>query len=120
MVRTTASAVKQILETDLDDITIDAFITGANIMVTETLGGEGISDALLEEIERWTTAHMIASTRERQAVEEEAGPARQRFPNRFGMGFNQSTYGQMVISLDTTGKMAKAWTKPITLTAIKT
>ena len=76
MARTTIDLLKDILDdTELSDPILTSYITGANTFVTGVLSGEGLSTALLAEIERWIAAHMIASTRERMAEKEGAGGA---------------------------------------------
>ena len=65
MARTTATEVKQIMDNcDLDDAIVDVYIVGANALVTSILGDDStIGATLLSEVEKWMTAHMIASTR---------------------------------------------------------
>lgn len=106
--RTTSADVKAILDnTELTESQIIAYITSANIMVTQILGTTLIDD-VLKEIERWLSAHMIATTRERQASKEEAGTAKVEYTGKWGQGLSSTSYGQMVISLDTTGAMKNA------------
>lgn len=107
--RTTAAEVKEIMETNLSDAIIDAYILSANALVTKLLDFEssGLTDTLMKEIERWLTAHLIASTRERQAKTEEAGGAKVVYAGNSNLGLDSTTYGQMVKILDTTGIMAK-------------
>jgi hypothetical protein len=105
--RTTAAEVKNILDnTSLSDAVIDAYIASANTFVTETLGGQSLSDDLLENIEMWVTAHMIVTTRERVASKEGAGTAFINYAGQWGIGLNGSTYGQMAIALDTSLTLA--------------
>lgn len=105
MARVTAADVKAILDdTTLKESTINVFITSAHTMVDEVLG-TGETD-VLKEIERWLTAHMIVVTRERQAIREEAGTVRIDYSGVFGAGLNSTTYGQMVLALDTTKAMS--------------
>ena len=120
MARTTAAEVKQILDdSSLTDTEVDAFITGANALVTEVLGDDTtITDILKEEIERWLTAHMISTTRERMAAEEGAGGAKIKYTGQYGENLSSSPYGQMVITLDATGKMAALGGKSASVTAI--
>jgi hypothetical protein len=103
-VRVTAVDVKAIIDTELKTSVIDAYITSANTMVNNVLG-TGTTDNL-KEIERWLTAHMIALTKERQAIREEAGGTRVDYSGTFGEALKSTTYGQMVSTLDTSGKMA--------------
>ena len=106
--RVEADNVSAILDnTELTDAQIDVYITSANIMVTQILGTT-LDDDVLAEIERWLAGHMIAITRERQALEEKAGGAEIIYTGKYGMALSSTSYGQMVLALDTTGEMAKA------------
>ena len=119
MARTTATAVKQILETDLTDTELEAFISGATEVVTEVIGSDtSLSGDLKTEIERWLTAHMIASTREQQLSEAEAGPASAKFQGKTGLGLDSTMYGQTVKMLDATGKFAALGGKMASMTAV--
>ena len=118
MARVTATEVKQILDdSELDDTIVDAFIKGANALVNQSLG-TGTSD-LLTEIERWIAAHLIASTRERQAKKEGAGGASIEYTGVYGSNLALTSYGQMALTLDTTGVLASLGGKSAKITAIK-
>jgi len=118
MARTTAAEVKMIIDTSLADATVDSYITGANLLVTEVLGSTSLPAELLEEIERWLTAHNIAMTRERMAKKEGAGGASIEYVGQSGMGLQATSYGQMVMTLDTSGKMTALARKPIKFYAV--
>jgi hypothetical protein len=116
-VRVTATEVKEILDdTTLLDAQVNPYITSANIMVNEVIG-TGTTD-ILKEIERWLTAHMITVTRERQASREEAGGARIDYVGAFGEGLKSTSYGQMVLALDTTNAFASLAGKAASIYAI--
>lgn len=123
MGRTTAEEVRQIMDDEIDitDTKIDAFIVGANAMVTELLGTDTtITDTLKEEIERWLTAHQIASTLERMVSKMGGGPApSMEFTGRWGEGLSSTPYGQHVLVLDSTGKMRNAGKRPARITAVE-
>jgi len=103
--RVVAADVKAILDnTELKESVINVFITSANTIVNTVLG-TGVTDNM-KEIERWLTAHLISLTRERQAIREEAGGTRIDYTGKFGEGLKATTYGQTVMLLDTTGKLA--------------
>ena len=111
-VRVTAAEVKMIIDTDLTDLVVDAFILGANVTVTEVLGSDtSITDAHKKEIERWLAAHLLAATREQQTQKAGAAGASITYQGQTGMGLNSTLYGQQVLALDTTGKMAGAMSK---------
>ena len=103
-VRVTATEVKQILDTDLTDPVIEVFINAANLTVTDALGSSTVlSSDQLKEIERWLTAHLIASTRDPQAESEKTGAASIKYQGRTAMGLDATFYGQQVKILDTSG-----------------
>ena len=117
-VRVTATEVKQILDDSaLSDTIVDAYITGANALVNDTLG-TGTTD-ILKQIELWLTAHMISCTRERMAKTEGAGGASITYIGEYGDALNSTPYGQMVLTLDTTGSMASLGLKKASTIAIK-
>lgn len=97
--------VRDIMETSLPDAQVEAYIGSANTYINSTLLGKGLSDALLAEIERWLSAHMIALTAERTTKKEEAGTAKVEYAGQFGKSFEATSYGQMVLALDTSGTL---------------
>ena len=121
MARTDADKVKMILETDLSDPIIDAYIEGATELVTSLLDDKGLTDDLMENIERWLTAHMITVTRSREAIRQKAGPAEQEFSDVFEKRLDSTSYGQMAMALDPTGTLAdlNAHRRPMRIHAIK-
>lgn len=115
--RTTIAEVKDILDdTELTDSVITAYITSASTMV-DTVLGTGTSD-ILKEIERWLAAHMISSTRERMALKEGAGGASITYTGTFGESLNGTSYGQMVLALDTTGAFAALTRRSVKIIAV--
>lgn len=119
MARTTSIEVKEILDTALTDAVVESYINIANAIVTDELSGSTLmSAAQLEEIERWLTAHMITSTKERMGKSEKLGDASITYTGEFGMGLDSTTYGQMVKFLDKTGALAAMGKKKITFKAI--
>jgi hypothetical protein len=117
MARVTATEVKGIIDTDLTDDAVNIYITSANVMVDNVLS---TSDTpILKEIERWLTAHMIASTKERQAKSEEAGGAKINYAGYYGDMLSSTSYGQQVMMLDVSGKFANLGKKAAMIFAIK-
>lgn len=108
MARTTATEVKAIMDNcTLSDTIIDAYITAANAVVTDVLGDDtDIGSTLLDEIEKWYSAHLVASTTHRQTAEEQLGDAKVKYAGQYGKGLEFTSYGQVVLQLDTTGKMS--------------
>jgi len=105
MARVTEAEVLAIMDTTLVAADITVFVTSANVMVDAVLG-TGTTN-ILKEIERWLAAHMASVTLERTAKKEEAGGAKIEYTGKFGDILKQTSYGQMVLALDTTGKMAE-------------
>lgn len=117
-VRTTVVAVKQIIETSLADAIIDAYIATASDLVDEIAAGADLGSTRLTDIEKWMTAHLIAMTRERQTTQELLGEASVKYAGEFGQGLKATTYGQMVLTLDTSGIFASKGKTKINITAI--
>jgi hypothetical protein len=120
--RTTATEVKQIIDTDLSDAIVEGFIASATALVDQAVSDDDnfadLSSALLGEIERWLTAHMLASTRVRQLVSGEAGGAKAVYQGKADMGLNATLYGQQVLAMDTTGYFASLGGKKVKLQAV--
>lgn len=103
----TAAEVKQIIPTTILDAVVEAYILAADELVNNVLAGSTtLSAALKKEIERWLTAHMIASTQERKEIEAGAGGAYIKYPDVYGEQLKSTSYGQMVLTLDTTNSFA--------------
>ncbi len=120
--RTTADKVRIILDTDLETLHLESYIEVANNLMNELFKNTTLSDGLLENIERWLAAHIIATSKEREAIQQKAGPAEQRFSDIYGKGLDSTSYGQMAIALDPTGILfdINAQRRPIKIRAIKT
>jgi len=108
MARVTASEVKEILETQLDDTIVDVFIIPANKLTdrVEAEDTESLLDATeLKEIERWLAAHFTA-IRDTRVSNEKAGSVSQGFQYKVDLNFNVTMYGQTALVLDVTGFLA--------------
>ena len=118
MSRTTEQNVKTVIETALETEDIQRLMAMANRMITNSLGSSGLDEALLTDIETWMTAHLIAVGKERQIASEKVHDVWITYQGKFGDFLRSTTYGQMVLSLDTTGTMdqatrKKAWIKAV-------
>ena len=100
--RTTAAAVEDVLDTDLSSGAVTKFVNTANLLVTEYLAGEGLTDSLLTEIETYVAAHLV-TLRDRRTATEGAGGVSFTYQGNFGMGLDSSQYGQTAQVLDSTG-----------------
>ena len=115
--RTTPTEVKEIYPTDMLDAAVQKYIDVANLIVTANVTC-GLAAATLEEIERWITAHLIASTQERQTKSERLGEAEVVYSGEYGPGLQSTTYGQTAMMLDTCGGLSSMGKKAIKMTAI--
>lgn len=120
MARTDATTVKSVMEsTGLSDSKIDGLINVANLMVTNNLTGKGLSTDTLKYIETYLVAHLIAIGPERQAMTEKVGAVSATYQGKFGDGLKLTTYGQMVIQLDTSGTMERLNKSKVRIRAVK-
>ena len=105
--RVTMIDIQAIMDIDSSITNIDAFIAGGNLFVNNALGGEGLPESLLKEIERHVVAHMVSSLDPR-AIRDKTEEVEVTYSGKYGMGLDSTAYGQMAILLDTTGNLAKS------------
>jgi hypothetical protein len=106
----TATEVKVIMEgLNLTDPVIESYIAGADALINKVFAGDTeLGPDLLKQIELWLTAHMIASTPSyRTAIREKVGEAETEYTGKYGSNLSATPYGQMVLVLDITGKLAQ-------------
>ena len=120
-VRTTYAAVIKIIEVDVN-VTSDLvpFIEVANMLVTDicTNYDTAYTDAKLELIERWLTAHFYA-IRDQRKDTERAGPVSESNQYKVDLNLAQTIYGQQAMLLDTEGGLG-ALNKKITTGTVAT
>ncbi len=111
----TTNDVMDIMDESVKEHHLWPFVNAATILVDKKLSGEGLDDDQLFEIERWLAAHMAAQSMQyRFAAKEKIGDVSVEYAGQFGSGLEATSYGQMVLTLDTTGVMRdlskrKAW-----------
>lgn len=103
MGRVTDGQVKEIIETNLDDISL--FMETAEMIVDEQLMSKGFSENRLSKIELYLSAHFVA-LRERQLLSERFGDSEEKYQGKTGMNLQASLYGQTAMLLDTSGSLA--------------
>ena len=112
--RTIALAVKKLVEVDetINEGDISPFIETANALVEECCAtatkGDGTpyyTDARLELIERWLSAHFYVM-RDQAIASEKAGPVSANYQYDVGKMLQGSRFGQQAITLDTYGGLA--------------
>ena len=113
MARVTFEEVQEIFDTDLKADQITAFISVANLLVTNTCAtstAPTLGTDELKEIERWLAAH-FACIRDPISLRAKIGDAEAwHFPaavtTAWGKGLNLTPYGQMAIAIDRTHRLA--------------
>jgi hypothetical protein len=107
-IRTTSAEVLQIMDNCTVSTTIiDSFITSASALIDKVFEYDinDMPSTLLEEMERWLTAHMIASSLQRTTDTERLGDAEVKYTGKWGENLGSTPYGQMVMTLDYSGRM---------------
>lgn len=104
MPRATPSLIAAIIEVD-ETIGLVPFIAAANSLVNEIATESGHSEDRLTLIETWLSAHFYAMRDPRTAAER-AGPVSANYQSAVALGLNTSHYGQMAMTLDTSGLLA--------------
>lgn len=120
--RVTADEVKEIMEdSTIDNSKIDAMILAGDLIITKVFSEDTTTGTdLIKEIERWFIAHMLSATLARTTTDEGIGDVRIKYAGIFGEGLKATPYGQMVLTLDVTGKMARTGKLAPSLYAIPT
>lgn len=112
--RTTAAAVRKIIEVDgviiTADTDLDPFIEAANSIVTNAcvvslLYTSPTDDVNLELIERWLAAHVYA-VRDPRTHTEKAGSVAAGYESKVDLYLANTRYGQMAMMVDTRGGLA--------------
>jgi len=106
--RVSSDQVKEVIETSLSDATVlGSMINTANIYVDTHLLNAGHAANILERIELYLAAHIVALTEERGALKGgKFGDASEFLADVFDDGFRSTRFGQMAITLDTSGTLA--------------
>ncbi len=94
--------VRDILNTGLNDVQLEAFIAAARLMVDRHLAPAGYNTNELFELERWLAAH-FAVARERPLKSESVSGASDTYDTVTGLGLDGSYYGQQVKIMDSRG-----------------
>jgi len=95
---------------------LQPFIDSAHILVDEELLSAGLSAARLKLIELYLAAHLAVVTLERGGlVKQRIGDAEEIYqvPGFNTIGLVTTRFGQQVVILDTSGKMAALSQKPV-------
>jgi hypothetical protein len=117
----TATEVKEIMDgCTLTDAQVEPYISVAHTFITEVFATDtATSAAVKKELERWYAAHLIASIWDRITSKEKIGEAEVTYAVKAGSGFSSTPYGEMLLQLDVTGKIALAGKKAASIYAVK-
>ena len=110
---TTDAAVRKLFPIDGTDKVVSHYVADANTLVSELLGTSSLSSERLEMICRYLAAHLyVLAEHEGGIFEEQIGESREKRGSTFtlGQGLRLTRWGQMVLSLDTTGTFAEETT----------
>ena len=107
--RVSAGQVKEVIETSLSDSVVTAsMINTANLYVDTHLLDVGHSTGILERIELYLAAHIVALTEERGSLKGgKFGDASEFLSDVYSAGFRSTRFGQFALSLDTSGTLAR-------------
>jgi len=107
--RVSASQVKEVIETSLaDSVVLASMINTANVYIDTHLLTAGHSASILERIELYLAAHIVALTEERGSLKGGMfGDSSEFLSDVYSEGFRATRYGQMALTLDTSGILAK-------------
>jgi hypothetical protein len=94
--------------------TVDHILSKVYEYYTGTIG-----TALLTDIQKYYAAHIIASTTQRMGAEEQVGEARIKYIGKWGVGFESTPYGQILLALDTSGLIAKSALRTASIYVVK-
>jgi len=99
---------------------LEEFIDDAEVFIDTVFALDTtVTETFLAKIEKWFTAHMLASTICRTTSEEKVGDAAVKYTGKWDKNLDSTPYGQMVQQLDITGKMANTGKKLASIYAIK-
>lgn len=104
--RVTVNDIGDVIDTSLADNQIRAFINTAHRLVVDLLTGEGLAESTLTEIERYLAAHLLTLRDPRPQREKIGSEYSVTYQGKSEMGLQATQYGQMALTLDTTGKLA--------------
>lgn len=98
MANVTEDEVKEILDTDLDNL--QPFIDTAHLEVQEL----DLSDDRAAEVEKWLAAH-FAAIRDKRVESKSIEGNREDYAGETDMGYNATQYGQQALLLDTSNEL---------------
>lgn len=103
MARVTEDEVLALFDPE-PEIDMTGSIATANLLVTEELAGQGLSDSRLKQIELYLAAHFASLILEKGPVASVSlGDAKDAYHNVYKGGIASTRFGQQALTLDPTG-----------------
>lgn len=115
--RVSNAEVKDVLDTNLTNDQIDAFIAIANRLVNSRLQSQISDTNILTDIELMLSCH-LCSLRDQRLQSKKFGDMSARFQGQTGMHLESTFYGQTAIDLDSTGTLKDLGKKKATVKVI--
>ena len=117
--RITVDDLVEILETELTEAQLSAFVNSAHYLIQANLLSSGLSSDVLTEIHKYLAAH-FASLRDQRIESERVADVSMKYQGKTDMGLNATFYGQTALMLDTSGSLANLALKPATFLVFDT
>lgn len=116
----TYSQVKELLpDCDVADAIVTSIITDATTFINSVLAGCAImTDAEIEGIIKWYSAHMVSSGPCRQTQKERLGEAEVTYDRQNGLDMTSTSYGRMALQLDRCGKLQGVGKRAVKIHAV--
>lgn len=116
MARVTGAEVKEIFETDLAATAVDKFIVAPNLLITQLASASAsfaaLGVAMLKQIELYLSAHFVSAWDQR-LTKQKFGDSSADFQVNLGDDLKSTVYGQLALSLDTTGTLLSSGKRPM-------
>lgn len=103
-VRTTATEVRVLIDTELVDASVDAIISIASLIVDDELSDKGLSASKLKRIEQFLSCHFIQVRDQRNLTSQRILDASEAY-SEIRDGFEGTPWGQMALDLDSSGTL---------------
>lgn len=111
--------IMDVTASETDKVKIDTMITTANLIINKVFENDTImSEELLTECEKYLAAHIAALTIFRSTSQEKIGDVTLIFTGKWGDKLNSTPYGQMLLTMDISGKLAATGKEAIEMYAI--
>ena len=109
----------EIFDTELTNAQLAAFVNSAHYVIQNNLLSRGLGTDILTEIHKYLAAH-FASLRDQRIQSERVADVSMTYQGKTGMYLESTYYGQMALTLDTSGTLANLALKPATFQVFTT